>query len=277
MLVSSNSSIHFPGIIQFNSFLNFRNIIHFSTTRWGGYSVGSFDSFNLSEYSGDQQVNVVKNREALCKILQLNPEKLLIPYQTHEADIAIIDENFLEATREKQQERLYGKDALITCIPDVCIAVTTADCVPVLLYSEDKQVIGAVHAGWRGTQQRILQKTIAEMVNSFDVNPKKIYAVIGPSVSPEAFEVGDEVYQAFNDSGFDMSSMSFRHPLTKKYHIDLWRLNKQQLLETNIPENQIEISGICTFQNNDKFFSARRQGIKSGRMLTGLYLLPYIS
>ncbi len=257
-------------ILQFKSFTKYTNIIHFSTTRSGGFSRDAFSSFNLSEYSGDSESDVTKNRNKLCEILQLNPVNLFVPFQIHGTEIAVIDKDFL--TNTSQKEKLSGRDALITNLPNVCIGVTTADCVPVLLYSEDQKVVSAVHAGWRGTQQKILQKTVEQMIDNFGCNPEKIHAAIGPSISPASFEVGEEVYCAFKDAGFNMKAISFRHPDTKKHHIDLWKANEQQLSDMRIPGNQIENPGICTLKNNYQFFSARRLGIQSGRMLTGICL-----
>ncbi len=259
-----------PGILQFNSLSAFQNIAHFATTRLGGCSQGAFESFNLSEYSGDEISHVSENRKTLCKLMQLNPANLFVPCQTHSSEIITIDEAFIQDAPSVQKEKLKEKDALITNIPEICIGITTADCVPILLYATDKQVIGAVHAGWRGTQQRIVHKTILQMIKQFGCHPENIHAAIGPSISARSFEVGDEVFQAFENTGFDMPFIAYKHHLTKKYHIDLWEANRLQLREIQIPENQIEISGICTYLNDKQFFSARKSGIQSGRMLTGI-------
>ncbi len=262
-----------PEILQFESFLRFNHITHFSTTRSGGCSLNTFESFNLSEYSGDQEEHVVENREKLCNILQLNSQKLFVPFQSHGTGIFVIEDHFMDLSEAERKIELQNKDALITARKDVCIGVTTADCVPVLLYAEDKNVIGAVHAGWRGTQQFILQKTVQKMIHDFGCHPSNIHAAIGPSICCEAFEVGDEVYESFQEAGFEMQSISHKNPPTGKYHIDLQEANCQQLINSGVLRQQIEISGICTHTNSDRFFSARKLGIKSGRMLTGICLL----
>ncbi len=262
-----------PAILHFELFKQFKNITDFSTTRQGGCSTGNFDAFNLSYYSGDLKKNVDKNRRKLCKDLHLIENNLFVPYQTHHSEIVIIDDDFLQSKKEDQEIKLQGKDALITSLKNVSIAITTADCVPIILYAADKNVIGAVHAGWRGTVSYILKKTIQTMINHYHCNPDCIYAAIGPSISPAVFETGDEVYLTFKDAGFDMPSISFKHPDTRKYHINLWEANKQQLMASNIPENQIEIAGICTYSESEQFFSARKLSITSGRMLTGICML----
>ncbi len=262
-----------PGILQFESFRAFENIVHFTTTRHGGCSVGTFESFNLSYYSGDVKEHTDINRGKLCEELELKPDMLFVPYQTHKAGIAILEQDFMLAEKEQQCEMLREKDALLTSRKNVCIAVSTADCVPILLYAADQQVIGAIHAGWRGTCLRIVQSVIEEMKNRYGCDPTNMYVAIGPSIGPDAFEVGEEVYRAFCDTGFDPKSCSFIHPVTEKHHINLWETNRRQLLESGVLPDRIEVSDICTYRHSDTFFSARKSGIVSGRMLTGICLV----
>lgn len=92
---------------------------------------------------------------------------------------------------------MEGVDALVTNVPDVCIAVSTADCVPVLLYAPDRKVVAAVHAGWRGTVLHIARKAASLMIEAYDCDPTQLVAGIGPSISQAAFEVGEEVVKAF--------------------------------------------------------------------------------
>ena len=98
-------------------------------------------------------------------------------------------------------------------------------------------------------------------------------ACIGPGISLESFEVGDEVYEAFRLNGFDMSRISCRNANTGKFHIDLWETNRQQLLDFGVPSSQIEVAGICTYIHHEEFFSARRLGIASGRILSGILII----
>ncbi|MDR2040140.1 MAG: peptidoglycan editing factor PgeF [Bacteroidales bacterium] len=262
--------INQPPILHFESIEASGNVTAFTTTRYGGYSSGNYASFNLSYYSGDLTGNVDKNREELCRIIHILPDRLFAPYQVHGDEIFIIDECFLHEKAERKDPLLNGKDALITSFKDICIAVSTADCVPVLLYDPGKQIIGAVHAGWRGTCKRILQKVIRQMVTIWESDPSKLYAAIGPSIGPDAFEVGDEVYRSFAEESFDMELIARYHQSSGKYHIDLWEANRLQLISEGVQQEKIEIAGICTRQHTDAFFSARELGISSGRMLTGI-------
>ncbi len=259
-------------ILQFESLATFSNIRHFTTTRYGGCSTGAFASFNLGNYSGDVRENLDTNRRTLCKLLGLDQGKLLVPHQLHGTEIAVIDDQFLNLEEARQAMMLEGKDALVTSCKGVCIVVSTADCVPVLIYDAGKRVVAAVHAGWRGTCRRMVQKVIRQMMADYGCTPAEIHAAIGPSIGKEAFEVGNEVYEAFRNNGFDMATIACTNPLTGKYHINLWEANRQQMTELGIPPQQIEIAGICTYQNSDFFFSARKLGIESGRMLTGIWM-----
>ncbi len=259
-------------MLQFTHLNEECNILHFMTTRYGGNSNGNYHSFNLSQYSGDNPSNVAHNRNLLCSALDIPPDNLFIPCQIHEDKVAIINSSFLSLPGKQQENELNGIDALLTNEPDIAIAVATADCVPLLLYSPDVKVIAAVHAGWRGTVRQIAAKTIRLMKEKFNCDVKLMKAGIGPSIGIEAFEVGDNVIEAFRVAGTDISNAYKYNHATRKMHIDLWTLNYNQLIEVGVEPDHIEISGICTYTHCDDFFSARRLGIHSGRMLSGIMI-----
>ena len=130
-------------------------------------------------------------------------------------------------------------------------------------------MIAAVHAGWRGTVGRIVEKTLEVMRLHYGTEGKDVVACIGPSISLESFEVGDEVYAAFEAAGFDMNRIARRY---EKWHLDLWEANRMQLLACDVLPENIEVVGVCTFLHHEDFFSARRLGIKSGRILSGIQM-----
>lgn len=247
-------------------------LLHFVTTRNGGVSQGEYASLNLGEYCGDEAAAVAENRKRLCRALCIAEDALFVPYQTHESRIRLIDSSFLALSKEQQRAALQGVDALITREPDVCIAVTTADCVPLLLYAPEKKVIAAVHAGWRGTVLQIAAQTVAYMVERFDCDVRQLRAFIGPAIGLADYEVGDELVDAFRRIEPEVERVIKEDPLTGKPHVDLWEANRLQLLRSGLFAEHIEVSSLSTYSHPEDFFSARRQGVRSGRMLTGAML-----
>lgn len=248
---------------------SYTDIFCFSTTRHGGYSTGAYTSFNCNHYCGDNPDNVERNRMLLAEIMPCKPIDIIIPHQVHGTKICVIDSNFPDISEIERKILLEEVDAVVTNIPDVCVCVSTADCIPVLCYDVRNKVVAAIHAGWRGTVQRIVEKTLLEMNRVFGTEPHDVVAVIGPGISLLSFEVGDEVYRSFLEAGFDMDIIARRY---SKWHIDLWEANRIQLLSNGVSPNNIEVCGICTYINNDDFFSARRLGINSGRIISGIML-----
>ena len=241
---------------------SYPNISCFSTTRHGGCSEGDYASFNCTWYCGDKQEHVQKNLEILCGLLPQKPVKLVIPHQTHSVCVKVVDVS-------TPAEALEGVDAVITQQPGCCLCISTADCIPVLLYDQRHQVVAAVHAGWRGTVGRIVEKCMEKMHTEFGTVGADVVACIGPGISLDAFEVGDEVYEAFAEASFAMEKIARKEA---KWHLDLWEANRMQLLEKGVPDAQIEVAGICTYTNYEHFFSARRLGIRSGRILSGIMI-----
>ena len=241
----------------------------FSTTRLGGYSEGNYGQFNINRYCGDSPEHIAQNRQALCQLLQIDDNHLLMPHQVHLTEIATIDDDFLSLGSDGCQQLLEGVDAVMTNIPGVCIGVSTADCIPVLLYDGMHHAVCAVHAGWRGTVARIVEKAVKTMTETYGSNAADIQAQIGPGISLDSFEVGDEVYDAFAQAGFNMQSISERR---EKWHINLPLCNKLQLMAMGVKPEQICMSDICTYKSHDTFFSARRLGINSGRIFTAILM-----
>lgn len=256
----------------------------FSTTRHGGVSEGNYASLNINEYCGDSKDNTDTNRLLLANELGIDTNHIIMPHQTHGVESRIIGEEFANLPDGVKKMLLEGVDAVMTNIPGMCIGVSTADCIPVLLYDEEHHAAAAIHAGWRGTQARIVHKTVQEMRMAYQTNPTKLKAVIGPGISLDNFEVGDEVYAAFEQAAFDMSAIAEerikRNPnaedpakaFERKWHINLPLANIQMLTHNGVDEANIINTGICTFDNADNYFSARRLGIESGRIYTGIII-----
>ena len=170
----------------------------FSTTRQGGVSTGdAYASFNINPYCGDTAESVEANRALLCQTLGIDDSHLVMPHQTHGIDSRIISAEFCALPASVRAMILEGVDAVMTNEKGLCIGVSTADCVPVLLFDPVHQAVCAVHAGWRGTVARVTHKAVVDMKTAFGTLPADLKAVIGPAISMSAFEVGDEVYEQF--------------------------------------------------------------------------------
>jgi len=245
------------------------NVVAFSTTRSGGCSTGNYAEFNINRYCGDSLDDIRQNSIALCEKLGIGFDCLLMPHQVHLDKTVVIDGAFMQLPVSKRLLALDGYDAILTNLPGVCIGVSTADCIPILLYDVEHGAVCAVHAGWRGTVARIVQKAISQMQHVYQTRPEQLMAQIGPGIHVESFEVGDEVYQAFADAGFQMSAIS---RMERKWHIDLPLCNRLQLEASGVPIGSIAVSAVCTYQQSARFFSARRLGINSGRIFTGIML-----
>lgn len=241
----------------------------FSTTRQGGVGQGAYAEFNVNDYCGDDPAAIAVNRQALCSLLDIWADRLVFPHQTHGVEIRQIDEGFFGLSASGRKDFLEGVDALVTNLKGVCIGVSTADCIPVLLYDPVRGVSAAIHAGWRGTVARIVQRTVRYMTDIFHSHPQDLLAVVGPGISQRRFEVGDEVYAQFAEAGFEMDDIARRY---NKWHIDLPLCNHSQLLESGLTDSHIHDCAICTYDHVDRFFSARRLGIRSGRILTAIIM-----
>lgn len=243
--------------VNYKLFHPFNEIIAFTTTKQ------TLDE-TKPRFTGDSSEIFKKNRKLLSTKLNIKSSQLIFPRQTHTncvAEILDIPETEIEDT-----------DALVTNQPGICLCVQTADCVPILLFDPIKKVIAAVHAGWRGTVNRIVEGTIQKMIQQYKSSPENILVAIGPSIGPEIYEVGDDVVKAVKKS-ITNYEITLSKNSTGKFHFNLWEANKQILLENGILTENIEILGECSFQNSSKYYSARKQGIETGRMVSGIMLL----
>ncbi|MFC2103966.1 peptidoglycan editing factor PgeF [Bacteroidota bacterium] len=259
MIIQVKNNIKF---LQFNNFIKHEEITHFSTTRIGGESSGHFFSLNLGYTVNDNPKNVSKNLELLAESVGFEKNQMVSPKQTHSRNIGIV----------KSEHDIFPEtDALITNVPNICIFIRTADCVPILLFDPVQKAVAAIHSGWKSTVHNISKHTVRLMKKEFGTEPKNIIAAIGPSIGPDVYEVGSEVIEMFHNSfGKDHFIKSIEG--SNKGFLNLWEANKHILLECGIPENQIEIAAMCTFSNPKLFYSARRDNDKTGRLASGIML-----
>ena len=196
------------------------------------------------------------------------PYPVLQMHQVHDVHVAVIDNPDITS------DKLDGYDAMITNLPGFAIGVRTADCIPILLYDPVNKAAGAVHSGWRGTVAKILRNVISKMSSTYGTQPAELLAVIGPGICVDCFQVGEEVALNFKEAGFDINPIwSFRGPkngidMTGGHHIDLKEACRQTLLECGVKKENIEISDLCTYEDNHLLYSARKETIECGRNIT---------
>ena len=200
------------------------------------------------------------------------PYPVIQGHQVHDCHVAVIER--AGVTREE----LEGIDAFVTRIPGVAIGARTADCIPVLLYDPENRAVAAIHAGWKGTVKHISRKTIGVMIRQFGCHPEDLRAVIGPGIGPDSFQVGEEVVGHFKNAGFPMDRIGSYQgpgngaPMSGGHHIDLFKANQWLLEEAGVPASHIQVAGIDTY-TDESFFSARREGIRCGRIINAIKLI----
>jgi hypothetical protein len=203
--------------------------------------------FNISKSVGDDEAAVESNRRAFAAALNINPDHIAYQKQIHSDIIKIID-----------KPGPAGEcDAMITDKKNLFLAATSADCPTIYIYDKSKNVIAAVHSGWRGTARKILYKTVMKIKNDFKSHPVDLFVFLAPAICQDNYEIGKELVDQFDARYVKL--------LDGRFYLDLIAANRDMLVEQGVPEENIEISRFCSFQESDLLHSYRREGKKSGR------------
>ncbi|MDO8549401.1 MAG: peptidoglycan editing factor PgeF [Ignavibacteria bacterium] len=204
--------------------------------------------FNMSISVGGDENIVKENRKLFFENLGLTPGNVAYQKQVHGNDISFVTKGGLAGE----------SDSMITDNPGIALAVSIADCVPLLLYDPAKKIIAGVHSGWRGTEKKILLKTLKKL-EEFSCSTENIVAYIGPSISKNIYEVGKEVAELFDKKYIEGKG--------SKFFLDVAGVNLDILLNSGVRKNNIQVSQLCTFAMEDILHSYRRDGERSGRSL----------
>lgn len=241
-------------------------IQHGFSTRKGGVSKEHLTSLNLSFSVEDARENVLENFRRIGERFGKTPEDFVLSKQSHETKVLKVGmkDRGKGITKERDYE---GIDALITDEKGLILSCFSADCVPILFYDPIHKAVGACHSGWRGTKGKILQNVVEEMRKHFYSNPAEILIVIGPSISKEQYIVSEDLALSFledyPDLGEDTAS-PIQRISKEKFQLDLWDLNRRIALDSGIREEHISVSGYCTMENPELFFSHRYSQGKRG-------------
>jgi hypothetical protein len=283
-------------------------LIHAFSTRCGGVSRGPSVGLNLGFTKGEKRARVRRNRELFFQQLGVEHFVLAALRQVHSATVYHVQ----RATRGELEYHLGGNplpersglgqpegDALLTDQAGILLSVRTADCLPVLLVDPKRRAVGAVHAGWRGALTRIVEKAVGEMRREYGSDPRSLLAVLGPSIRPCCYEVGQQVEEAFQGH-FQHADKFFRkrsgpqasHPERGSFcipniqppgrnagskpsvHFDLVAVAQDQLQTTGLAPQHIASVDFCTACRTDLFYSYRREGSAAGRMLAVIGIRP---
>ena len=264
------SGNHTVPLIESPLLQEIRGLRHGFSTRKGGVSKEHLSSLNLGFNLGDEKEKVLENFRILGSLFEAKPEDFVLTQQTHSANVRRVG-------KEDRGKGIFRKrnytdvDALITNEEGVILTAFSADCVPILFYDKGHRAIASCHSGWRGTHGRILARVIEAMQREFSSKPEEIYIAIGPSICKNCYEVSEDVGEAFLEAFPALreetkNASPIERVSEEKFHIDLWELNRIIALEAFIPPENISISGYCTMERPDLFFSHRysqgRRGVQ---------------
>jgi YfiH family protein len=232
------------------------------TTRAGGVSSPPYASLNLGAHVGDDPASVAENRVRLRALLPAEPRWL---NQVHGNEVVDLD--------TRPEDMRPDADAAIARAPDTVCAVLTADCLPVLFCDRAGTVVAATHAGWRGLAGGVLEATVQAMGTA----PGDILAWLGAAIGPDAFEVGEEVRQAFIEQhplaaiAFRPASVGTLDEAPHKWLCDIYALARIRLAAIGV--NEVYGGGLCTMTDTARFYSYRRDGA-TGRMASAIWIAP---
>lgn len=234
------------------------------STRLGGVSPLPESALNLGHFGGDTHENVDENRRRFLTVLNAGEYPLHTLKQVHSA--LVHQAHPQDVTGPKREgDALVGQEA------GKLVGVLTADCLPVLIVDPTTQAYTAIHAGWRGTLQRITEQAIQTLSETFGTVPADCHVALGPCATVAQYEVGDELVDQFREVFHQAADTFFQRPAgSRKAHLDVQAANLHQLATAGIPRDQIYISEYCTMQRNDWFFSYRceKETGQVGRLLS---------
>ncbi len=254
MILKENNGI---SVAEFATAFDATRVAHgFSTRR---------EALNMSISLGETWEVIHGNRSRFLSSVGLDYSKTVWTKQVHGSKVVIADENTIPSTA-------LEADAIITDRRNLPLFIVAADCVPVLLWDPVREIIGVVHAGWRGTAICVVAEAVKAMEKAFGCLPQNIHAGIGPSIGPCCYEVGEEVVSAYTER-FPQWPDLLPERYGSKAKLSLWESNRKQLLDTGLVSENIEVAGSCTACNTDIFYSERKEGRPSGRFCGVISLL----
>lgn len=228
--------------MKLSIFASFPHLSHIVTDRHGG---------NLRYEIGDDSEHVAENRRRACAMIGADPMRVVSAVQTHSKHIYVYKNG-----GQFPDHELRDFDAFVTNVPGIALLVQIADCQGVLLYDAVRHVVAVVHSGWKGSVQDVIGETLRTMKREFGTEGQDVYAGISPSLGSCCSEFTDPVAEL---------PASFHQYIVPGNRVDFWRASQDQLMAEGIPADHIEVSGVCTVDHTDEYFSYRKENGETGR------------
>ena len=246
-------------------------VAHGFSTRLGGVSEGIYATLNLGMNRGDAPDRVRENYRRFCAAIGADMGNIVCASQVHGDTVRTVTAADLGIGLDEPEP--WQADGLVTDIPGVTLAVYSADCLPILLYDPVRRVVGAVHAGWRGTALGIAAKAVERMVDCYGCDRLDILAAVGPGISKCCFETHEDVPNAMTSA---LSTAVLRHIKIKengKFAVDLKAINAMRLEQAGLDPDHIAVSTLCTACHPEMFWSHRKLGTSRGSMAAAIQLV----
>lgn len=253
-------------VLKFPLLEKMPNIRHIFTTRDGGVSKGDFASMNISFTRGDDKEAVLENYRRIASIFEVELTDIVLSHQTHTTNVKRVTK--ADGGKGILYERDYENvDGLITNEKNLVLCTMYADCVPLYFVDVKNGAIGLSHSGWCGTAMQMGKVTLERMQEEFGTKPENVYAVIGPSICMDCYEVSGDVIEQFSKvfSKEELAQICYQKE-NGKYQLDLWKANEMILLNAGVLKEHIEVTRLCTCCNSDRMFSHRKTGDRRGNL-----------
>ncbi len=236
-------------VLESDLLKKFPEIIHGFSTRQGGVSQGPFASLNLGITEGDMLKRILINRRRFCNALHFAPSDLVQAEQIHSNQVLTVTASGIN----------NGVDGLVTNQRGIFLSIKVADCAPILFYDPVQKVIAAAHAGWRGTVSGIIENTVNTLLDRYGSQPSQIIATVGPALHVCCYEVQSDVANQFSPEEIEVRD--------GKRFLNLSFAIHRRLLKLGLSEENIDLCELCTACNPQLFYSYRRDGDITGRMM----------
>jgi len=255
MIFNNTKAIPFA---QFEWLLPYKeSILHFVTTRNHALPPSTSNQFTIGLNGVVENEKVLENRKALAEQFGFSNSSYVFAVQVHGNGVAVVREEDRGKGAFDRSTYLCDIDAMVTNVPGICLVTQAADCVPILFFDPVNKVIGAAHAGWKGTVAKIPGEVIKTMQSEYGSNPSDLIVGVGPSIGLCCYEVGDEVVQLVKSTFGTTNGLIVKSESSGNSIFNLWETNRRVLVEAGVKQENIELSGLCTKCHNNFFFSAR--------------------